>query len=621
MQGPSSFDLVSQLIVFSGNQGTGIFLYNGTPGLGNPPVMAAVAPGVTTDPYGNTVTAVMYIGSLTGSHIQWDQTGTTTLFDSSGHMRLELLSATGRIEFFNAFGAVVFLIAPDLGALFFYQDLGSATQGSAIGAEVWSTSGVTDPITSRGFSPGFTNLDPIAAGFLQLTPGNIAIGNFASMSNQGHIAGIGGSGAVQGFLGFGGGAPFATPTANHATMQMFQTSPDASRTPQFLFAATSGGTFLAPSTLAFIEIQNIASQTAIRVIQPAALGFPVFAALVTGDTNDRLTIDESGKHQWGPGNAGVDLAFARTGAGQSALTGATANGTYLLTVKPSTTGVGGLGVFMGNTIDFAISAGVAGDPTADPRWVVLSSGQHEWSSGAAAPDCFLSRAAVGRMAFSGTTALDVSGVFNVPNAATNPHFGIDLSGQIYTVDSGAHQTVWRTGANLCPNVNIPSGDSYDIVLSRLTDTVAHTVTAATPTQIANTWNVSLNDAVVGTTYRLCMRGHGVQGSTAQTLTINGFFSAAITVPVANLAANAAFTWQFDSEFVVKSTGAAGTADVSNKLTLSTGASTPSVVFNSQSRAVAYNTTVTNNGSGQANWGATTGAPTITCDDNWFERVC
>jgi hypothetical protein len=46
---------LSQTIVSSADGG--IFVHNGTPALGNPPVLALPANGVKTDPYGNPVTS------------------------------------------------------------------------------------------------------------------------------------------------------------------------------------------------------------------------------------------------------------------------------------------------------------------------------------------------------------------------------------------------------------------------------------------------------------------------------------------------------------------------------------------------------------------------------------
>jgi hypothetical protein len=70
MQGPSSFDITSRVIVISGVPGTGIFIYNGAPALGNPPVLSGVAPGVTADPYGNPIP-----GADRGAFAAYDNAG------------------------------------------------------------------------------------------------------------------------------------------------------------------------------------------------------------------------------------------------------------------------------------------------------------------------------------------------------------------------------------------------------------------------------------------------------------------------------------------------------------------------------------------------------------------
>ncbi len=49
------------VVVESGVPSSGLFVYSGTPGPGNPPVASIVAPGVTTDPYGNTVASILEV--------------------------------------------------------------------------------------------------------------------------------------------------------------------------------------------------------------------------------------------------------------------------------------------------------------------------------------------------------------------------------------------------------------------------------------------------------------------------------------------------------------------------------------------------------------------------------
>lgn len=56
-----------RLVIITGTgAGSGLFIYAGTPALGNPPVLSAVAPGTTTDPYGNPVLAVLELQGAAG---------------------------------------------------------------------------------------------------------------------------------------------------------------------------------------------------------------------------------------------------------------------------------------------------------------------------------------------------------------------------------------------------------------------------------------------------------------------------------------------------------------------------------------------------------------------------
>ena len=55
---PSQNIFIGNLVIVHGTGPTsGVFVYNGSPGLGNPPQVAIVPSGVTTDPYGNAITS------------------------------------------------------------------------------------------------------------------------------------------------------------------------------------------------------------------------------------------------------------------------------------------------------------------------------------------------------------------------------------------------------------------------------------------------------------------------------------------------------------------------------------------------------------------------------------
>jgi hypothetical protein len=78
------------VVITSGGVLSGLFIYAGQPGPGNPPVLSAVAPGVTQDPYHNPVSAVLNIGNQSAAHAGFDASGIEYLSDSSGHIRITI---------------------------------------------------------------------------------------------------------------------------------------------------------------------------------------------------------------------------------------------------------------------------------------------------------------------------------------------------------------------------------------------------------------------------------------------------------------------------------------------------------------------------------------------------
>jgi hypothetical protein len=83
---------------------SGLFVYSGTPAAGNPPIFAVVAPGTTTDPFGNPVNAIMNVGNLSAAHAGWDANGIEYLADSTGTTQIVLNPGKRLIEFFPAAG-------------------------------------------------------------------------------------------------------------------------------------------------------------------------------------------------------------------------------------------------------------------------------------------------------------------------------------------------------------------------------------------------------------------------------------------------------------------------------------------------------------------------------------
>jgi hypothetical protein len=69
---------------------SGAFFYSGTPGAGNPPVLAITPPGVTTDQYGNPVLNVLQVGNASGAHMEVDQHGVIYLTNASNSITILL---------------------------------------------------------------------------------------------------------------------------------------------------------------------------------------------------------------------------------------------------------------------------------------------------------------------------------------------------------------------------------------------------------------------------------------------------------------------------------------------------------------------------------------------------
>jgi hypothetical protein len=93
---PASQFVFARVVVISGTGEVGLFEYTGTPGLGNPPILYAVPPGTTTDPYGNPLPASGGIVS--------DNPGVALAQLATGALFLELTGAADTSAQAAAFG-------------------------------------------------------------------------------------------------------------------------------------------------------------------------------------------------------------------------------------------------------------------------------------------------------------------------------------------------------------------------------------------------------------------------------------------------------------------------------------------------------------------------------------
>jgi hypothetical protein len=140
---PAAGVVIARIIVVYGASG-GLFIYNGTPAPGNPPILSAVAPGVTTDPYGNPVKAVLNIGSLAGAHAGFDDDGNEYLTDPTGATRIYLSPGNVELAVYTADTAAVALSV--------------------------AAAALTDPLTGDTVRSGFTAYGTGASpGYVQMT--------------------------------------------------------------------------------------------------------------------------------------------------------------------------------------------------------------------------------------------------------------------------------------------------------------------------------------------------------------------------------------------------------------------------------------------------------------------
>ena len=101
--GSSAGVVRARLVIVSGAGVSGVFVYNGTPGFGNPPIVSIT--NSSTDPYGNPVTPGLDVtqGSITGTTITGSTItgssfdGTDFVIDTSGAFFYEGTPATGNL--------------------------------------------------------------------------------------------------------------------------------------------------------------------------------------------------------------------------------------------------------------------------------------------------------------------------------------------------------------------------------------------------------------------------------------------------------------------------------------------------------------------------------------------
>ncbi len=184
-----------------------------------------------------------------------------------------------------------------------------------------------------------------------------------------------------------------------------------------------------------VYVTNLEATKLIASRQSAATDYS-FAALVSGDADDRFRIRSDGQLEWGSGGAAPDITLKR-------------NSTFGLQINNA------FGILRANATDAAIQTAVTGDSVS--RFTTLQDGKLLWGDGTNAADTNLYRSGsdilktddalvvVGNLTFNGklitggstpTATVDP----NAGNTATCTVSGNDTSGQITLTTNGVGQS-------------------------------------------------------------------------------------------------------------------------------------------------------------------------------------
>lgn len=219
---------------------------------------------------------------------------------------------------------------------------------------------------------------------------------------------------------------------------------------------------------------------------------------------------------------------------------------------------------------------------------------------------------VGQPAFANTTVLLLSGS---PDLVTHPP----------SVQISASDGTTSCGISTLPTRNeIFNGTFNGDSPVTANDSTPLTATAATFTRITKNWTIPGGNSQTATTWRLSARFAGAQGSTAETLMFNitafGVSIAQVGFPSTFCAISTGFVGRIVGEVQVNTPGSVATITASFEVSIrQSGSSTESVLTGEQQSTTA-NTAINEDMFFNAEWGATTGAPTLTCSGSTIERL-
>lgn len=276
----------NQVIITGTGPNAGLFVYAVPPalGLGNPPVFSVVAPGVTHDPFGNAVAAVLEAGTIGTNYMQVDQAGNLILYHA---------------------GNQVIIFNPAKQAVFYYSP--SAAAGNLVASQ--SPVGGTDSF-GNAYLSGFVNYNPSLIVAIQLVTGQINFYSAASTAGPWNALGNISDGL------------WAEPSISGLNLQV-GTPPAQVQISQNLVDIVANlqvdaGVLIQASKGSLGGLLKVVSQLAapgnVPILLEAQGATDRFIGMdVAGDTVRRFNINASGSMLWGPGNAGQDCTLYRAG--------------------------------------------------------------------------------------------------------------------------------------------------------------------------------------------------------------------------------------------------------------------------------------------------------------------
>lgn len=241
---PQSSVVIARVVVIYGSGVTGLFLYSGTPGPGNDPILYETPPGVTKDPYGNSLPITSGgLVSSTGSvppfrAIQLNQ-GILSFFYGSGEW--------GAIQLNETSGTPILSLEVTGSAMLYIGSFSNGADGLLIIPPSGDTTGVTDQAN--------INLAMSLTGNVELTPGIFWTDGPILMPQSGVLAGAGYATQVKATSTFAGSAmvELAAGTVGQTTLRDLALLPDLSASAGGVLYDNTGYTGATPDSCHLLE--------------------------------------------------------------------------------------------------------------------------------------------------------------------------------------------------------------------------------------------------------------------------------------------------------------------------------------------------------------------------------